>query len=306
MKPIKFLTAILMGLFLVSQPSALAREYSLVLPGMNTIGRGDMVGIISAIKTILKTYEKETGTKITVSTVIDKDGYTRAVRSGKPDFLQIFVINPEDNTQFGYKTFLSVKMYGEEVPKSCLYVSKTSGINTPVQLKNKTILLPKSNLSYFAIRTKLNQKLETFFKKISFKKDDSSAIYALALGQIDAAIVKHAMVRFLEFSNPGPVRKIKPLFCFEDGGWFTLSNHPRVPASEINRLVRFAAQLGKNKNPALLSIKTLMNKLQLQFIPESHSSFMATSKRFQSLIKIGKAKGWATELARLRKLAKSD
>lgn len=296
------------GLCLSPLAFADSKTYTVTMPLLDSMGKQQASVFNSFLKTIAAVFEKSNPEKIEIRAMLNKAEYLKAVASGNLDIIAAKDAMPGRAGEGKYRAFIYTPLYGETLPKRCLYVNTKSSAAELKDLKGKSLTISSSKNSYYALRKLLGGvDPNTWFGVHARLKDNASGVYAAAMEQTDVVAIKAAAVRFMATTNPGPVKKLKPIICFNDDVWLGAAYNPkRVRFDFIQRFQTFTAGLSKNPDPSIRRFLPFFRQTGLAVQPLKHEEAVAIYRQLSDLEKEAKAKGWAKDYTRWLNLMKQS
>ncbi len=191
----------------------------------------------------------------------------------------------------GYTPLMGVVIFHKKVIRHCLYVRQDSSWKRLEDLRDKVGIVMTAEPTYHSLRNLLDgEPPEVFFKDMQANKGLHSGIFALALGEVDAAYALDIELAELEMTNPAVANKARPLVCAREG-------FPPPPVWVRDTVSREDARkirsffLGMHKNKRMGRYQGIMNLVGLRFIPHDPE----LDADVLELLATAREKGWPAE-----------
>ncbi len=110
----------------------------------------------------------------------------------------------------------TLQFYGRSDYRSCLYVAGQGTVQTVADLAGKTVLFGGDMVEYLRLWEWAGGPPEAFFGSLDLSPNIGSLPIALALGEVDGAVLGSHTIAFLEMNNPAMVKKFRQVAC---GPW---------------------------------------------------------------------------------------
>ncbi len=192
-----------------------AQKSTLVIGTQNSgvLGKTEFAQLLNFIDKAGEAYAEVTGRTFDVRVFKDRPSFVAAARAGQLDVL-LNDISGQDGD--GYRPFLVYSLFGQRAPQECLFVPQ-NGPDKVADLRGKRAVILQDDVGRFKrLDQLLGENPMTFFDDLRPGQSDSNMVYALALGQADAAYIDTWGFAYLNTSNPGPGKKVKALQpCFD-------------------------------------------------------------------------------------------
>ncbi len=144
----------------------------------------------------------------------DVDALRQAMEEHPPHFLYV------DSTDHfpvlkakGYQVLTGVTLFDEPATRNCLYVQKTAPRKKVGDLKNARVFTYRGEADFYRLWDLVGQSPFDFFGDLKPTNTAQDALYALALGEVDAAYLGWVNIRYMQAANPGPLKKVRQLAC---------------------------------------------------------------------------------------------
>lgn len=184
---------------------------------------------------------------------------------------------------------------------TCLFVKKTSPVQSVKELKGKGVLTYDSREDFFSLFEMLGQRPDSFFTPLQISPNAESSAYALALDQAKAAFISSSGVKYLEKTNPGVGKKIRALVCAKGSPMAPLFVAPRAPAKTVAAFRDLT--LVVHKDPSFKKFHPLMRQLGFSVVVVSAADYQTVTNLFQKAATSGWDKvfnNWRRYAARIK------
>lgn len=187
----------------------------------------------------------------------------------------------------GYEPLVSVALFGSTDDNYCVYVNKTSSMKSLQDLKGKLVMGYLNPVSYFVLRKVLGVKPEAFFAAYKPSRSGQDSLYALSLGQVEAAISTKTNIYYLQIANPGPLKKIRQLTCLNYSNVIPpILVRREFPKDLKVKILKFMKNF--RQEPAMKKYMGMFSMLRLEFKdPPAQILKMTTDLEIEA-----KKKGW--------------
>lgn len=206
-----------------------------------TQSAGQSADLKTIVEEMLKILKEREGLNLELVLFKDASEVAPALKSGSLDVL--FTTDPylfyQTAKKNGYIPFVTSAVEGRSQWNDCLIAPASSTAKTIEDIRGKNALTYGPKGEYYNLRSLLGEDPAKFFGTLRSSPNGLSMIYAMALGQADAAFVSEMNFDYLKATNPGPLKKIKIIECGKPGAKPLVMRSPKL-SKEI------AASLEKN------------------------------------------------------------
>lgn len=241
----------------------------------------------SVIESIIDVMESKTGLNISVEYINPMDEILEKVAAGEIDF--ILTIDTELALkllyEYDFDTSVTFEIFGTP-SMNCLFAREESNIESIDDLKQSGALTYQSMLDYFYLRELVGEPPELFFGTLKVFNDPQSGIYALAFEETDAIFIDVNNVNYFKIVNPGPIKNIKQIECFEVGVNTFLFHSRDVPPEIVDKSTDFLMRL--KQFDEFKQYRSMINLMDLKVKRITKKDF----EKLQVLYEKGKEKGW--------------
>ncbi len=282
----EFWALLLVVLSLCAAPCALARTYS---AGILLRTSGHFDAQIKAIwKEFLPILSKRLNIPISLHFFTKDKDFEKALAQGHLDMVFAFSWDSMPVIEKrGYQPFLGLSIQGSRNAVGCLYVPSNSTATTLADLKGKRVTAYDQMTVYFQLRELVRTRPEVFFGFLKPNQSGQGSLYALALGQTDAAFVYSYNIPFLQRTNPGPLKKVKRFACHNAGIVFPpIYKHKNLPPDIAKKIAAEIVQV--HSNPAYARFHPLLRMGGFKFVATQPADYT----RLHNLLKNARAQGW--------------
>ena len=147
---------------------------------------------------------------------------------------------------------------------TCLFVKKTSAFQSIKELKGKGVLTYDSREDFYSLFELLGQRPDSFLTPLQISPNAESSAYALAFDQAKGAFISTSGVKYLEKTNPGVGKKIRPLVCAKGSPLAPLFATPKTPAKAAAAFRDLTIVV--HKDPSFKKFHPLMRQLGFSVI----------------------------------------
>lgn len=240
------------------------------------------------ISDLMPVLGQRTGKPLELVFQTDRNLFLQAARSSDVSFAHTMELEllPQLR-QLGYVPLASISLFGSADDSFCLFVPKTSSVKSTQDLAGKRVSGYPTPISYFVLRKVLGKRPERFFSSFRPIKSGQDGIYALSLGQSDAAISTRTNYFFLQIANPGPLKKVKMIQCLDFPNPFPpILVRQSVPSDQRANMFQFMQSF--RQDPSMKKYLSMFNMVKMTFTTPNLQQF----KKVEDLATEGKKKGW--------------
>lgn len=270
--------------FWQSQVQAATYVFGIDAPGESYLN----ANLKSNLQAVARVVEKKNPElKMVVKTYSDGNEFMNAAKRGELAFA--FSINEEvmfNLMSLGkYAPLLGYELFNQQRHQYCLYVNKDSNMKSIADLKRKSLATYENEWTWLKLFKIIKAKPENFFGKTKLTPGGLSSAYALSLKQVDVAFIHSFAVYQLERFNPGPLKKIKALYCGEKDyppPILVLNTVPKVQQEKLLHTMKH-----QEKDPDFAAFRKITKLLGLKFYKANPANWAPSYKEYQA----AKAKG---------------
>lgn len=278
-----------------STPAVNAKDQPKLVVGlalMNALGTNQEAGLIGLLKDTIAVFNARAHYNLEVKVFLNQDEYYRAINEGNLAIaLSQFVLNSKTGG-LGYNIFMQVTMLGQNYPEECVYVRKDDPATKLSELRGRVVSAQDQDLVYYILRNLIGEPPEVFFRTPRLLKDDTSGLYALALKTVSVLVAKKTVVKFLEMTNPGPVKNLREIACFKGGLWGGLAINKKADPTFTKAFTSFLINMAKDPDPKVRRLQPLFKSVNARVTAVQDAEFRREWDKFLQIIKTSENKGW--------------
>ncbi len=252
---------------------------------------------------VAKIFSRESGRNLVVKFYTDTNELMSDIRKKSVDmlFFSDMQVNYNLIKQKKMTPFISMKLFGKEGHRACLYAKKKNNYKNINDLKGKRVITYRDSLdAYYTLRklTKGTPPENVFSLKTS--PNAFSMIYALGLDDADAIYINEFNVEYFKMTNPGPVKDIAQIACSEAVPNWAVMKSPDLPDDFARALQSF--MINAPRNEALKQYRPMMKQVAMSYN-------IVTAENFKSLVALideGKKLGWDKDYETWMRYQKSE
>jgi len=229
----------------------------------------------------------------------DKD-LLDALKTEKPDMISTFSSDLVETLirDHGYQAFMKINLFGLDKFPTCLYVGADSKHKKIADLEQARAVTYPGEIAYFQLYDLLGKNPSEFFWTLKMSPNAISSIYAVAMGDTDAAFVDAANIEHLKVMNPGPLKKVRSIGCSKEGTFAPMMVSKTFPQTAKDAIRKKIANFGKDAD--FKTYWPLAKQLKARFVPASNEDY----KMMFDLADMAAKKGWDKDYRKWRAMAK--